>query len=102
MNISIVQEKKQLRKKVENEVFDIRLQRWMDACLIYIKPINSGQSQETDGTARMTFQTIIGLNEKFLNTITMAKIAANTDANILIIGESGTGKELFANAMHSQ
>lgn len=93
---------KQLRKKVENEVFDIRLQRRMDACLIYIKPINGGQTQQANGAARMTFQDIIGLNEKFLNTIAMAKIAANTDANVLIIGESGTGKELFANAVHNE
>jgi two-component system response regulator HydG len=46
------------------------------------------------------FSGIIGTSPAIREVIDTAKIAAPTDANILISGESGTGKELFAKAIH--
>jgi len=47
------------------------------------------------------FKMIRGNSEKLRKTISMAKRAAETSANILIQGESGVGKELFAKAVHA-
>nr|WP_319495530.1 sigma-54 dependent transcriptional regulator [uncultured Desulfobacter sp.] len=47
------------------------------------------------------FSRIIGTSPAIREVIDTAKIAAPTDANILISGESGTGKELFAKAIHT-
>jgi two-component system response regulator HydG len=47
------------------------------------------------------FSGIIGTSPAIREVIDTAKIAAPTDANILISGESGTGKELFAKAIHT-
>ena len=46
------------------------------------------------------FSGIIGTSPTMKEVIDTAKIAAPTDATILISGESGTGKELFAKALH--
>jgi two-component system, NtrC family, response regulator HydG len=47
------------------------------------------------------FSRIIGSGSPVMkNVMETAKIAAPTDATILITGESGTGKELFAKAIH--
>lgn len=46
------------------------------------------------------FSGIIGTSQAIKEVIETAKIAAPTDAGILISGESGTGKELFAKAIH--
>jgi two-component system response regulator HydG len=46
------------------------------------------------------FSGIIGTSPAIREVIDTAKIAAPTDANILVSGESGTGKELFAKAIH--
>jgi len=47
------------------------------------------------------FSGIIGSSPAMQNVMNTAKIAAPTDATILISGESGTGKELFAKALHN-
>jgi two-component system response regulator HydG len=46
------------------------------------------------------FSGILGTSPAIKAVIDTAKIAAPTDATILISGESGTGKELFAKAIH--
>jgi two-component system response regulator HydG len=46
------------------------------------------------------FSRIIGSSSAMKHVMETAKIAAPTDATILISGESGTGKELFAKAIH--
>jgi len=50
--------------------------------------------------ASYSFENIIGNNERLHHCIELAKKAAKTDLNVLLIGESGTGKELFAQAIH--
>ncbi len=43
---------------------------------------------------------IIGANKKFLESLTWARAAANTNSSVLIFGETGTGKEIFAKYIH--
>ena len=52
--------------------------------------------------AKYSFDMIIGSSEATEKTKALAKRAAKTDSNVLIIGESGTGKELFAHAIHNE
>jgi DNA-binding NtrC family response regulator len=53
---------------------------------------------QTEVDAR--YASIIGTSAKTMAAIEMAKRAANSDANVLLLGESGTGKELFARSIH--
>ena len=50
---------------------------------------------------RYTFDDIIGHSTTLTETIRLAKIAAQSNSNILIVGESGTGKELFSQSIHN-
>ncbi|MDE3035023.1 MAG: sigma-54-dependent Fis family transcriptional regulator [Nitrospirota bacterium] len=43
---------------------------------------------------------IIGTSRVITEVMELARRAANSDANILLLGESGTGKELFARSIH--
>lgn len=52
--------------------------------------------------ARYTFADLAGEHPAFLERVRLAKLAAMSDADVLIIGESGTGKEVFAQAIHNQ
>lgn len=51
--------------------------------------------------ARFTFDDILGRSEAIKFAKKLAKIAASSDATILLQGESGTGKEMFAQAIHN-
>jgi len=51
--------------------------------------------------AHFTFDNLIGKNEKFRQSIELARDAAQSSSNVLILGESGTGKEMFAQAIHN-
>lgn len=51
--------------------------------------------------AELTFNNLKGNNPKFLETIDIAKSAAESSSNVLILGESGTGKEIIAQAIHN-
>lgn len=51
--------------------------------------------------AKLTFNDILGKNEKFLSTVKLAKNASHSLSNILLLGESGTGKDVFAQAIHN-
>ncbi|BAL80297.1 sigma-54-dependent Fis family transcriptional regulator [Caldisericum exile] len=50
--------------------------------------------------ARFTFEDIKGRSQKFVEAMRIAKIAAHSNASVLITGETGTGKEMFAQAIH--
>lgn len=58
------------------------------------------QLQEIHG-AKYSWANIIGSSEKMLQATYMARKAAQTSSNVLLLGESGTGKELFAHAIHN-
>lgn len=48
-----------------------------------------------------SFSGLIGASPRFLEKVQLTRIAASTQASVLITGESGTGKELFAQAIHA-
>ncbi len=50
---------------------------------------------------RYTFEDLNGRSRKFMAQVHLARIAAQSDSDILITGESGTGKEVFAQAIHN-
>ncbi len=50
---------------------------------------------------RFTFDDIIGHSTSLSETVRLARLAAQSNSNILIIGDSGTGKELFSQAIHN-
>ncbi|MBN1636515.1 MAG: sigma-54-dependent Fis family transcriptional regulator [Deltaproteobacteria bacterium] len=52
--------------------------------------------------ANFFFEDIIGGNPSFLQNIELAKIAAGSDSNVLLLGQSGTGKDIFAQAIHNK
>lgn len=52
--------------------------------------------------AQLTFRDIIGGSEALRETIRLAKAAAGSSSNVLLLGESGTGKELFAQSIHNE
>ena len=47
-----------------------------------------------------TFGALISRSQEMREAFRLARAAAPTDANILIVGENGTGKELMASAVH--
>ncbi|MGG5252474.1 sigma-54-dependent Fis family transcriptional regulator [Neobacillus sp. SM06] len=67
-----------------------------------IKRVRQLVNHLSGNQAKVTFHEIIGKNEKFLSCIQEAKLAAQTDATVLLMGASGTGKDLFAQAIHNE
>lgn len=57
------------------------------------------QLKEIHG-AKYSWENILGNSEKMVQANYMARRAAQTSSNVLLLGESGTGKELFAHALH--
>jgi PAS domain S-box-containing protein len=51
--------------------------------------------------AKYTFNSIIGKSRAIKEPVNIAKKAAYTNSNVLILGDSGTGKELFAHSIHN-
>jgi transcriptional regulator with PAS, ATPase and Fis domain len=51
--------------------------------------------------ANITFDHILGESSGFKNAVKYAKMAADSDSNVLLLGESGVGKEMFAQSIHN-
>ncbi|MCR1899426.1 sigma-54-dependent Fis family transcriptional regulator [Irregularibacter muris] len=51
-------------------------------------------------SAYYSLDNIVGRSPAIMKAKNMAKKAAGTSSNVLLLGESGTGKELFAHAIH--
>ena len=51
--------------------------------------------------AQFTFDTMIGSSPKSLEVKNLTRLAAQSDANIIIEGETGTGKEVLAQVIHN-
>lgn len=54
-----------------------------------------------ENRAFFTFENIIGKSKEILDSIEIARKAAEHNVRVLIEGESGTGKEMFAQAIHN-
>jgi transcriptional regulator of acetoin/glycerol metabolism len=48
-----------------------------------------------------SFEDILGRSPRLLAELELARKAASTDKNVLVLGETGTGKEMVAQAIHS-
>lgn len=69
--------------------------------LYEMKPINKMVNRIVGAKADMTFGNLIGGSSNFISAIEQAKMAAQTDSNVILLGESGVGKDLFAQAIHN-
>lgn len=58
------------------------------------------QLKEIQG-AKYSWDNIIGESDKMVQAKYMARRAAQTSSNVLLLGKSGTGKELFAHSIHN-
>ncbi|MGI6685297.1 MAG: sigma-54 interaction domain-containing protein [Bacillota bacterium] len=55
-----------------------------------------------DSSDNYTFEQIIGKSSVLMESIQIARKAAQTNSPILIYGDTGTGKELFAQSVHHE
>ncbi len=57
--------------------------------------------ERQEHSAIYTFEDILGVSANIKECIELAKKAAVTGTDVLVVGESGTGKELFAQSIHN-
>jgi arginine utilization regulatory protein len=50
---------------------------------------------------RFQFTDIVGVDKSFLQTLTMARLAAESTSPVMLFGETGSGKEMFAQSIHN-
>ncbi len=65
-----------------------------------VETMNRLHPKASKARAKYSFSDIIGNQPVFLEAINLSRVAAQSDAPVLIEGESGTGKEMFAHAIH--
>ena len=65
-----------------------------------VEAIQKTAGRQRGEKAKFTFSDIIGNEPVFLEALNLSRIAAQSNASVLIEGESGTGKEMFAHAIH--
>lgn len=69
--------------------------------LFEMKPIHKMVNIISGARANITFDHLIGKSSNFAEAIEQAKMAAQTDSNVVLLGESGVGKDLFAQSIHN-
>jgi PAS domain S-box-containing protein len=69
-----------------------------------LRELKTARKSAADAQSRLAMNTgtgnIIGISPAIEDLVSKIKMAASSDAGILIQGETGTGKELCANAIH--
>jgi sigma-54 dependent transcriptional regulator, acetoin dehydrogenase operon transcriptional activator AcoR len=71
--------------------------------LFLIKKINQPPLlTEKQSTKEYKFGNIVTYSPSFQKELRVAEIAAQSDANVLILGETGSGKEVLARTIHEQ
>jgi arginine utilization regulatory protein len=70
--------------------------------LVYLHQELASKDIDDKNLKGYTFRNLIGEDEKFLNSVEIAKKAAMSSSTVLIFGETGTGKELFAQSIHNE
>ncbi|ALS20541.1 transporter substrate-binding protein [Paenibacillus naphthalenovorans] len=91
-----------MRTEDSDSLFEIEITKSLDCHYVYFKQLAHRTSAGRKDKTKMTTKDLIGSNEHFLRTVSLAKSASKTNANVLLLGESGTGKELFARAIHNE
>lgn len=71
----------------------------VESLLEEIDNINKLVSEEKENISNQGY-TLKTKNKKFARTIELAKTAAQSNVNILLLGESGVGKDVFARFIH--
>ena len=66
-----------------------------------LKKIHTLVNRSSGFTATYTFDSIMGQAPAIVAAKEVAKAAAQSSSNVLILGESGTGKELMAQSIHN-
>ena len=66
-----------------------------------LKEVKKFVNRFVGARASYTFEDLIGQNDLFLSSVTLAKTASKSISTVLLVGESGTGKEIFAQAIHN-
>ena len=66
-----------------------------------VKKLSRIMQDLTESSPGYTLESMVGKNEKLLETKSVAKIASESDIPVLIEGESGTGKEVLAQGIHN-
>lgn len=72
--------------------------------LVAVFPISMARiaAGEGSGASAVTFAKLVGSGFRYRQAVELARRAATTTANILLLGETGTGKEMFAQAIHHE
>lgn len=71
------------------------------AVLYEISRMRKIMQRASGAIASTSFSDLVGQDPRYLETVRIAKNAAASDFNILLLGESGTGKDVFAQAIHN-
>jgi len=82
--------------------FDYEAVRKKVARLMEVNELRERVSQlEKNLERHPSFENIISLSPAMERVIERARLAAGTDASVLLLGETGTGKEMLARAIHA-
>lgn len=76
------------------------MQRMSDTILELRKEIDDPKKSKIKKIKKYNFSNLYGENKEFINTLNLAKKAAQSTASCIIYGETGTGKELIAQSIH--
>ncbi|OGO78945.1 MAG: sigma-54-dependent Fis family transcriptional regulator [Clostridiales bacterium GWB2_37_7] len=81
---------------------DITREQELSKRVEYLQHELATKDLEDDKLRGYTFKSLMGEDDKFQSSISIAKKAANSVSTVLIFGETGTGKELFAQSIHNE
>lgn len=76
------------------------IQKMSHTILELRKEIDCPEEAKEHRIKKYNFDNLYGKNERFSETIALAKKVAKSSASVLIYGETGTGKELIAQSIH--
>lgn len=62
-----------------------------------VSPITNKDNSELE---HYSFSSIVGSNEKLMDAINLAHVAAKNSMSTMLVGETGVGKEIFAQSIH--